>query len=89
MNLSNLKDRMQEEFQSIDDLQQIYEELEASYQQLIAMSDQLTQAENKYASLIQNMRDIVWVANPQGEILYINNIVTDILGYQMEEMVGR
>lgn len=89
MNLSNLKDRMQEDFQSIDDLQQIYEELEASYQQLLAMSDQLTQAENKYASLIQNMRDIVWVADPHGEILYINNTVTDILGYQMEEMVGR
>ncbi len=89
MNLNNLKHRMQEDFHSMDDLQQIYEELEASYQQLIAMSEQLTQAENKYAILIQNMRDIVWVADPHGEILYINNVVTDILGYEMEEMVGR
>ena len=80
---------MEKNFQNMDDLQQIYEELEASYQQLIVMSEQLTQAENKYAILIQNMRDIVWVANTHGEILYINNIVTEILGYNVEEMVGR
>lgn len=89
MILNNLKHKMQENFQSMDDLQQIYEELEASYQQLIAMSEQLTQAENKYAVLIQNMRDIVWVADPNGEILYINNVVTDILGYETHEMVGK
>ena len=89
MNLVELRDKMQVADLSIEDMMQIYEELEASYQQMIAMSELLTQAEKKYSMLIQNMSDIVWVADINGKIIYINSIATDILGYTCSEMIGR
>ena len=52
MNLVELRDKMQVADLSIEDMMQIYEELEASYQQMIAMSELLTQAEKKYSMLI-------------------------------------
>ena len=69
MNLVELRDKMQVADLSIEDMMQIYEELEASYQQMIAMSELLTQAEKKYSMLIQNMSDIVWVADINGKII--------------------
>jgi len=89
MNLIDLRDKMQVADLNIEDMMQIYEELEASYQQMIAMSELLTQAEKKYSILIQNMRDIVWIADIYGQITYINDIATDILGYAPSEMIGR
>ena len=35
------------------------------------------------------MSDIVWVADVNGKIIYINSIATDILGYSCSEMIGR
>lgn len=89
MNISKLRDKLSSQYDSISDLQSIFEELEASYQQLIAMSEQVDQTEEKYALLIQNMSDIVWIGNREGKITYINEIVSDVLGYAREEMIGQ
>lgn len=89
MKLDNLRDRIASFEPSKDDIHEIYEELEASYQQLLAITEQLSNTENQYGLLIQNMSDIVWIADTEGEIRYINTIVLDILGYKAEEMIGR
>lgn len=89
MNLDVLRTKIQNQEQSDEDIRQIYDELEASYQQLLAMEDQLNQYEQKYALLIKNMSDIVWITDTEGKILFINDVVIDVLGYQSSEMIGR
>ncbi len=89
MNLDVLRTKIQNQEQNDEDIRQIYEELEASYQQLLAMEDQLNQYEQKYALLIKNMSDIVWITDTEGKILFINDVVIDVLGYQSSEMIGR
>lgn len=89
MKLDTLRDKMMSFEPSKDDIHEIYDELEASYQQLLAISEQLTNTENQYGLLIQNMTDIVWIADTSGELRYVNSIVQDILGYTAEQMIGR
>lgn len=89
MKLDTLRDKMMSFEPSKDDIHEIYDELEASYQQLLAISEQLTSAENQYGLLIQNMTDIVWIADTSGELRYVNSIVQDILGYTADQMIGR
>ncbi|HAS73485.1 MAG TPA: hypothetical protein DCS67_05015, partial [Clostridiales bacterium UBA8960] len=89
MKLDELRKRMASFDSKNSDVNDIYEELEASYQQLLAISEQLSNTENQYGLLIQNMSDIVWIADTNGEIRYINSIASDILGYQTCEMIGR
>lgn len=89
MKLDDLRSRMLSFDSKDESFTEIYEELEASYQQMLAMADQLSHAEKHYELLIQNMSDIVWVANTEGEITYINTVVEDILGYNRTEMIGR
>lgn len=89
MKLDELRKRMASFDSNHDDLSEIYDELEASYQQLLAISEQLSNTENQYGLLIQNMSDIVWIADTEGTIRYVNNIVYDILGYKAKEMIGR
>lgn len=89
MNLDVLKIKILNQEQNDEDIRQIYEELEASYQQLLAMEEQLTQYEQKYTLLIKNMSDIVWITDTEGKILFINDVVIDVLGFQSSEMIGR
>jgi len=88
MKLDDLRERMLKYEPENEEAAMLYEELEASYQQLLAMSEQLTHTENKYGLLIQNMRDIVWIMDPSGKIHFINSIVSELLGYSAEEMLG-
>ncbi|GAB6108464.1 HD domain-containing phosphohydrolase [Fusibacter bizertensis] len=89
MNLDVLRSKIHIQQQKDDEIQQIYEELEAAYQQLLAMQAQLTQNEQRHALFIKNMSDIVWIADTDGKILFINDVVIDILGYHSDEMIGR
>ena len=89
MKLDELRTKMTFFEPKNDDIHKMYEELEATYQQLMAISQQLSNTENQYGLLIQNMSDIVWMADTLGELRYVNAIVLDILGYRTEEMVGR
>ncbi|WP_353106495.1 HD domain-containing phosphohydrolase [Acetoanaerobium noterae] len=89
MKIEELKIKMLQFNPGKDNFSDMYEELEASYQQLLAMSEQLSHTDAHFSQLIKNMRDIVWVSNNQGEIQFINEIVSEILGYSKDEMIGR
>lgn len=89
MDFTQFKNKLTSQFENKSNVPEIFEELEASYQQLLAMSEQLEQSEKKYALLIQNMNDIVWISDPDGTIIYINHYVSELLGYDRDEMIGR
>lgn len=64
-------------------------ERESAYNQLKATEDQLYHSIEKYQNLISNMRDIFWVSDIHGNILFINTICEAILGYSKETMLGK
>ena len=45
--------------------------------------------ETKYANLIQNAKDIIYESDQYGNIIYANNFSIQILGYKIEELLGR
>ena len=89
MNLEQLRLKIEGYYENADEIHNIFEELEATYQQLIAMNEQLDHSEKKYATLIKNMSDIVWLTEPDGTITFINEVVEDLLGYKAQEMIGK
>lgn len=68
-------------------LRRMDQELAASYEQLKATTDQLYESEQKYKLLIDNMSDLVWIIDLEGNITFINNEIHWILGYQKEEIL--
>jgi PAS domain S-box-containing protein/putative nucleotidyltransferase with HDIG domain len=64
-------------------------ELEASFEQLQATSEQLNYSEQKYRLLIENITDLVWMMDENGSITYMNDSVESILGYKKEELLAK
>lgn len=51
-------------------------------------SEQALQAsEKKYRSLVANIPDVVWTANSDGDLTYISDNVSQILGYAPDELI--
>lgn len=56
-------------------------------QQLQAAKNQLSESQQKYQLLIDNMSDMVWITDCNGVVTFINDEVENILGYKKEEML--
>lgn len=63
-------------------------EIESAYQQLKATEEQLYHSLEKYEILIESMSDIFWITDTEGSILFINDVVQNILGYSKAEVIG-
>lgn len=70
-------------------LQEMNTELEASFNQLQATTEQLNFSESKYRTLIENISDFIWVTDVDGTITYVNDAVQNILGYKPQELIGK
>ncbi len=70
------------------ELQENNLELEASYGQLQAAMDQLKEAEDKYHALVENIPDILCAFDHNEKIIFVNDMVYKILGYQKKEVIG-
>ena len=77
-----LKKRTKELTESNEQLQDMNMELEASLEQLKATTMQLNESEEKFRNLIENMMDMVWVVDNEGNIVYVNNKSKQLLGYE-------
>jgi len=88
-NYDNLAEQSRELFEQNELLQETYAELEASYEQLQATMEQLNYSETKYKTLIENISDLIWVMTPEGKIIYINDSVKEMLGYDPNELIGK
>jgi len=49
----------------------------------------LLESEAKFRALIENVPDVVWRADPQGNFLYVSPNVQRLCGLEPEELVGR
>lgn len=52
-------------------------------------TQELMISEKRYRHLVQNASDILSVTDSNGYILYINPIAETIMGYKMDEMIGK
>lgn len=84
-----LKKRTKELTESNEQLQDINMVLEKSLQQLKATTEQLNESEEKSRNLLENMTDMVWVVDNEGNIIYVNNKSKQLLGYDESELIGR
>ncbi len=84
-----LKKRTRELMESNEQLQDMNLELEASLEQLKATTQQLNESEEKYRNLVENMTDMVWLVDYEGNIAYVNNKSQQLLGYEELELIGR
>lgn len=64
------------------------DKLAASYEQSKSAAELLYESELKYKLLIDNMTDIVWIIDINGNITFINDEVETILGYKREAILG-
>ena len=48
-----------------------------------------SESEDKYRSLVENIRDVIYELDHQGVILYISPAIRDLLGYDSAEIVGK
>jgi PAS domain S-box-containing protein len=46
-------------------------------------------SEEKYRSLVENLRDVIYELDSQGVVLYISPTIRDLLGYDSTEIVGK
>lgn len=53
------------------------------------MEQRLRESEEKYRNLINNIQDVILSADENGVITYVSPRITDIAGYQEQDMVGR
>ena len=53
------------------------------------MEEALRESEEKYRLIVENTRDIIFIANIAGEYVYVSPSVKDILGYNQNELVGK
>ncbi|HYE81463.1 MAG TPA: HD domain-containing phosphohydrolase [Clostridia bacterium] len=72
-----------------EELHSINIELEASYGQLEATMAQLNESEEKHRTLMDNISDMVLVVDPDNKLVYINNSMEKVLGYNEAELIGK
>jgi len=89
MKLDILKEKIDALEDNHEDINDLALALEATYQQLMAISEQLENTEHHYELLVEHMSDIVWITDTEGTILYINQSAHEVLGYEKNEMVGK
>jgi len=48
-----------------------------------------SESADKYRSLVENIRDVIYELDSQGVVLYISPVIRDLLGYDSAEIVGK
>ena len=69
-------------------VQDMNEQLYDSLSQLEDAIKQLEMYEKQSKTLVDHIQDLMWVVDTKGRIIYINNVVSDKLGYDVEALIG-
>ncbi|MBN2898597.1 MAG: PAS domain S-box protein, partial [Clostridia bacterium] len=63
-------------------------EYEKAYEELEHFSKELSQKENAYERLVENIVDLIWSIDKDGNITYCNEKMLELLGYEDHEFIG-
>lgn len=67
---------------------ELNQELESSYEQLREAMTQLDLSRSKQEALIHNIGELIWTMDQEGLVTFVNQAVTDKLGYSIDEFKG-
>ena len=62
---------------------------ELSETQRKQLKKELPESEERFRNLIEHNNDIVWEVDQEGAYTYVSPNVTDILGYSLEQLIGK
>ena len=71
------------------DEQLYYTLLVADISERKAAEHRLLEAESRYRNLVETAHDLVWSMDPDGCWTYLNNAVSDIYGFEADDMLGQ
>jgi PAS domain S-box-containing protein len=69
-------------------LQRTNEKLRRGTVERQQVEETLAESEERYRRLTENIRDMIWIADADGKILYVNRSVEHICGVTPEEAIG-
>ena len=58
-------------------------------QQVFSVMRDLSQGENYYQQIVENIHEGIWVIDKHNNTQYVNKRMADLLGYNIEEMQGK
>lgn len=87
-NIDMLMVQSQKIEQSNENMLDMNEKLSDSLKTLEDSIKQLEILEKQSKILVDHINDLMWVIDSKGRITYINNVVSDKLGYSVEELSG-
>lgn len=59
------------------------------FNNMVGVLSEKTVSRDYFNSVISRIKDILIITNPDGKILIVNKVATDILGYKEEEIIGK
>lgn len=71
-----------------ENMEEMNQQLIKSLEHLEASTKDLEILEKQTKTLVDHIKDLMWVIDPKGRIVYINNVVSDKLGYDVEDLIG-
>jgi len=63
-------------------------EYEKAYGELEKFSKELSEKEGAYEDLVENIVDLIWAIDANGQITYCNEKFLELLGYEEQELLG-
>lgn len=71
-----------------DIMEELNKELDESLKRIESSTTELQYIEKQNRALVDNIKDLMWVLDSKGRIIFINKMVEDKLGYTVEELIG-
>ena len=82
-----LKENEEELRQNAEEMRATHEELERSNEKLESKIQEVENAQKRQHSLLENASEIIYIYDEQQKLKYVSPSVTNILGYNPEEMM--
>jgi two-component system, cell cycle sensor histidine kinase and response regulator CckA len=84
--IADLRQEVQRRKDAQEKLRNQKEQVEAIVDQRTA---ELRESEEKYRDLVENINDVIYAVNRDGEVTYVNPVVETVFGYSTGELIGK
>lgn len=87
-NIESIKEQSEDILEKNDIMVELNSQLEESLKQIEMSTIELEIYEKQSKALVDSIKDLMWVIDSKGRIIYINNVIEDKLGYKSDKLIG-